>query len=105
MPEPRHRGPVLGAWHMAEANRVPEHEVAAVDRALCRHPFRQAVAVRVLVAIRTGGKALIRSIGTRPQRISAKSGANLDRVVRREDRDVGMSGQKLIAGRITLRIS
>src|SRR5207249_3959267 len=45
----RHDGPVLRAWHVRGAERVPDHDVLAVDIAVPRDEGRQARPARVLV--------------------------------------------------------
>ena len=47
----RHHRPVLGAHHMVSGERVPEHQIGVLQRAVGRGPGRQAVPAGMLVGV------------------------------------------------------
>src|SRR5437773_10002144 len=70
----RHDGPVLRARHVRGAERVPDHDVLAVDIAVPRNEGGQARSARVLVYEVARGPALVCVVPGDPQVVGGEPG-------------------------------
>ena len=74
---PGHDRPVLRAHEVRHADRVPEHDVLVLQRAV-RAPFRQPARARALVGVGAGREALVRVVARDPERVAREGGATAD---------------------------
>src|ERR1041385_7191972 len=100
MPHRWHHRPILDAWHMMEAKRVPSHDVGIFDIPICVRPDRQSIvsfAARRIQACRVAFGSII---GSHPELVPGKCAEFLGRIVRREQRLRSGSRHDFIPGRI-----